>query len=533
MQNSDGGWATYELNRGYGWYEWLNPSEAFGDIMIDYSYVECSSASIGALAEFHHHDPTYRTAEVKMAITHGAQFIKMIQRHDGSWYGSWACCFTYGCWFGIEGLRHSGEAASSPAIQKAVQFLLTKQNANGGWGEDFMSCHDKAYAKNGMKAYGDGGSGVVPTAWALLALMAGECKDTDAMQRGIAYLMSKQLPNGDWPQEGIAGVFNRACGITYTAYRNVFPIWALGRWTTNSMHAGVTNSLSSGAGEAEAAKSWKLTTETVALSMMFLLLMAIAWGFTCDGAPNPRGLLYGLGSVAVGQGVCLLYYAARRFFFKGELIQTKDHIVATLASDVLEHLSQPEGFLMLSCYLAGTWLLHIMPESYYNIESHVNWLHVMLQLLLTDFLMFVMHRTNHRIKTLWRVAHQPHHRWRSPKLSNAFNGSVCDTLFMILVPLVVTAQVLHVECWSYIAFGTIYSTWLCLIHAEWRHPWDKAFSLIGFGTPSDHHVHHRLLIYNFGHLFTYWDRMFGFYKAPEKVFAKTPSQEAKKNDTAH
>ena len=34
---------------------------------------------------------------------------------------------------------------------------------------------------------------------------------------------------GDWPQEGISGVFNRACGITYTAYRNVFPIWALGR----------------------------------------------------------------------------------------------------------------------------------------------------------------------------------------------------------------------------------------------------------------------------------------------------------------
>lgn len=26
-QNGDGGWATYEDNRGYGWYEWLNPSE--------------------------------------------------------------------------------------------------------------------------------------------------------------------------------------------------------------------------------------------------------------------------------------------------------------------------------------------------------------------------------------------------------------------------------------------------------------------------------------------------------------------------
>jgi hypothetical protein len=30
-------------------------------------------------------------------------------------------------------------------------------------------------------------------------------------------------------QEGITGVFNRSCGITYTSYRNTFPIWALGR----------------------------------------------------------------------------------------------------------------------------------------------------------------------------------------------------------------------------------------------------------------------------------------------------------------
>lgn len=26
-QNADGGWATYENNRGFGFYEWMNPSE--------------------------------------------------------------------------------------------------------------------------------------------------------------------------------------------------------------------------------------------------------------------------------------------------------------------------------------------------------------------------------------------------------------------------------------------------------------------------------------------------------------------------
>lgn len=27
LQNTDGGFATYENNRGYAWFEWLNPSE--------------------------------------------------------------------------------------------------------------------------------------------------------------------------------------------------------------------------------------------------------------------------------------------------------------------------------------------------------------------------------------------------------------------------------------------------------------------------------------------------------------------------
>ena len=145
-------------------------------------------------------------------------------------YGSWGCCFTYGTWFGVEGLVLSGEAPESDALRRACTFLISTQNSNGGWGEDFTSCYDKAYAKRGMERYGEGGSGVVNTAWALLALMAGGCSDHDAIKRGVDYLRQQQLPNGDWKQEGIAGVFNRACGISYTQYRNIFPIWALARY---------------------------------------------------------------------------------------------------------------------------------------------------------------------------------------------------------------------------------------------------------------------------------------------------------------
>jgi hypothetical protein len=30
----------------------------------------------------------------------GRDFLLSIQRLDGSWYGSWAVCFTYGTWWG-------------------------------------------------------------------------------------------------------------------------------------------------------------------------------------------------------------------------------------------------------------------------------------------------------------------------------------------------------------------------------------------------------------------------------------------------
>ena len=229
-QNEDGGFATYENNRGWGWYEQLNPSEVFGDIMIDYSYVECSMASLTALADFAEKFPDHRSDDIQRSISKGRSFLKSIQRDDGSWYGSWACCFCYGIWFGIEGLIKCGEPIDSPCILKASKYLLKQQNPNGGWGEDFTSCYDKDYAKDGMKAYGDDeGSGVVNTAWALMALSYAKCDDVEAIRRGVQYLMKRQLPSGDWPQEGISGVFNRSIGITYTAYRNVFPIWALGR----------------------------------------------------------------------------------------------------------------------------------------------------------------------------------------------------------------------------------------------------------------------------------------------------------------
>ena len=227
FQNADGGWATYENTRSYAWLELFNPAETFGDIMIDYTYVECTSASIQALRLFLRRFPDHRTAEIQEAISDGVYFILRTQRRDGSWYGSWGVCFTYGSWFGILGLTAAGLTVNgTQSLQRAVDFLLEKQNEDGGWGESYLSCQDKEYSHLPGSE-----SQAVNTAWGMLALLASEQQDRDPapLHAAAGYLLRLQLPNGDWPQQHISGVFNRNCMVRFSS------VWDSGIRLTHSL----------------------------------------------------------------------------------------------------------------------------------------------------------------------------------------------------------------------------------------------------------------------------------------------------------
>ncbi|XP_074766287.1 lanosterol synthase isoform X4 [Athene noctua] len=243
MRNSDGGFATYETKRGGRLLELLNPSEVFGDIMIDYTYVECTSAVMQALRHFHDEFPEHRASEIRETLQKGLDFCCKQQRADGSWEGSWGVCFTYGTWFGLEAfasMQHTYcNGSARQEVAQACQFLLSKQMADGGWGENFESCEQGTYVQSDT-------SQIHNTCWALLGLMAVRYPDTDVLEKGIKLLIDKQLPNGDWPQENIAGVFNKSCAISYTAYRNVFPIWTLGRFCRLHPNSPLAGKLQSG-----------------------------------------------------------------------------------------------------------------------------------------------------------------------------------------------------------------------------------------------------------------------------------------------
>lgn len=228
-QNEDGGWSEYERARAPRGVELLNAAEVFGDIMIGYSYVECTSACLQGLLAFRESRPGYRAREIEQAVERGLAFVRSTQREDGSWYGGWGICFTYGTWFGIDALALGGRSEDRARIERACRFLMARQRADGAWGESHRSCVEKRWVEADEAL-------PVQTAWALLGLMGAHgTPDRDgsrarAIERGVAWLASGQQADGSWAQTALSGAFNRNCMIHYDNYRHVMPLWALARY---------------------------------------------------------------------------------------------------------------------------------------------------------------------------------------------------------------------------------------------------------------------------------------------------------------
>ncbi|KAL5199525.1 hypothetical protein ABZP36_020728 [Zizania latifolia] len=198
FMNKDGTFSTMECKRTTPLLEVLNPSESFVNIMVDHPSVECTSSVLQALIMFKELDPVYRKEEIGKCTENASKFIEREQQKDGSWFGTWGICFTYGTFFALKGLVSAGRTyESSSSIRKACNFLLSKQLNTGGWGESCFSSENGVYVEASSPR-------AVHTAWAMLALICAG-------------------------QEHV-GCFNLSFYFNCRNYRNLFPIWALGEF---------------------------------------------------------------------------------------------------------------------------------------------------------------------------------------------------------------------------------------------------------------------------------------------------------------
>lgn len=216
-----GSFSTYEKIKAPLELEALNPAEVFGNIMVEYPYVECTDSSVLGLTYFRD-NYDYKKDLINERINIAIEYIKNVQRKDGSWYGCWGVCFTYAGMFALEALNTVGENyENSDVVKKGCQFIVAKQRSDGGWSESMKSSELHLYVETEQSL-------VVQTAWALIGLILAKYPDGSVIKKGCEFLTSRQNLDGSWDFEDIEGVFNHSCAIEYPSYRYLFTLKALG-----------------------------------------------------------------------------------------------------------------------------------------------------------------------------------------------------------------------------------------------------------------------------------------------------------------
>lgn len=213
LQSSDGGWAAFDVDNNK--LHLNNIPFADHGALLDPSTADLTGRCLellGMLGFDRSFGPAVR----------GLEFLRKVQEADGSWYGRWGVNYIYGTWSVLMGLRQIGEDMRAPYVRRAVDWLKSRQNGDGGWGESCYTYFDPSLG-------GRGRSTPSQTSWALLGLMAADEARSRAVRRGIEYLVSNQLPDGNWEEQLFTGTgFPRVFYLLYHGYSQYFPLWALG-----------------------------------------------------------------------------------------------------------------------------------------------------------------------------------------------------------------------------------------------------------------------------------------------------------------
>jgi squalene-hopene/tetraprenyl-beta-curcumene cyclase len=216
MQSGNGGWGAFDADNTH---HYLN-SIPFADhgALLDSPTADVTARCVSALAQlgFKSDHP---------ALARAIAFLRREQEPEGCWFGRWGTNYLYGTWSVLSALNAARVERDDPMIRRAVDWLLSKQRADGGWGEG-----GESYYPGQPKGEGPT-STPAQTAWALLGLMAAGEVDHAAVERGVARLVATQEQDGGWAERHFTAVgFPRVFYLRYDGYRKFFPLWAVARY---------------------------------------------------------------------------------------------------------------------------------------------------------------------------------------------------------------------------------------------------------------------------------------------------------------
>lgn len=220
MQSKNGGWAAFDADNEYHLLE--NMPFADHGALLDPPSVDVSARCISFLTQLGY-DQTNGT------IKRGIEYLKKNQEEDGSWFGRWGNNYIYGTWSALSALKMAGEDMNAPYLKKSIEWIISSQRENGGWGE---SC-DSYWPQDNDNLSETEFNLSLPsqTAWALLTLMAAGQHKSDAVVRGVKFLIKTCKNDGEWDEEHFNAVgFPRVFFLHYHGYRLYFPLLALARF---------------------------------------------------------------------------------------------------------------------------------------------------------------------------------------------------------------------------------------------------------------------------------------------------------------
>ena len=235
MQNRDGGWGAFDSENDYSFLNKIPFSDM--DSMCDPSTPDVSGRILecwGLILQHESHlkHSPHLLAEIKASAARVLCYLLREQKPEGPWYGRWGVNYIYGASNVLNGLRYfydGGDKTIESAIYRAVKWIQSRQNSDGGWGELSDSYGNASLA-------GIGPSTAAQTAWGLMALMPYLPAENANLTAGIKWLVDKQISldetRSTWPLAGpytATGFPGHLC-LEYDQYRHYFPMMALGRY---------------------------------------------------------------------------------------------------------------------------------------------------------------------------------------------------------------------------------------------------------------------------------------------------------------
>ena len=217
MQSANGGWGAFDSDNDYDYLNYI-PFADHG-ALLDPPTADVTArclSMLGQLGEVPAGNPV---------VARGVDYLLRTQEKDGSWFGRWGMNYIYGTWSVLCALNAVQRDPRSAEVQKAVAWLKTIQNKDGGWGEG-----GESYALD-YSGYCPAPSTPSQTAWALLGLMAAGVVDDNAVTLGMRYLARTQAEDGFWKEERFTATgFPRVFFLRYHGYAKYFPLWAMARY---------------------------------------------------------------------------------------------------------------------------------------------------------------------------------------------------------------------------------------------------------------------------------------------------------------